>query len=102
MFDVGGQYPKHKKWLTCFENVVSIIFCTALGEYDQVLLEDKNQAVSSCCCLSGPTGEIFPRVLRWRSYQQGHQIYTLEIYADELCMPLSLSTVCAKPLCSSA
>ncbi|OJA19757.1 hypothetical protein AZE42_06784 [Rhizopogon vesiculosus] len=43
MFDVGGQRSERKKWIHCFESVTSIIFCTALSEYDQVLLEEKNQ-----------------------------------------------------------
>lgn len=47
MFDVGGQRSERKKWIHCFESVTSIIFCTALSEYDQVLLEEKNQ-VSIC------------------------------------------------------
>ncbi|KAK7721360.1 Guanine nucleotide-binding protein alpha-2 subunit [Diaporthe eres] len=40
MFDVGGQRSERKKWIHCFENVTSIIFCVALSEYDQVLLEE--------------------------------------------------------------
>ena len=40
MFDVGGQHLEQKKWIHCFESVTSIIFCTALSEYDQVLLEE--------------------------------------------------------------
>ena len=43
MFDVGGQRSERKKWIHCFESVTSIIFCTALSEYDQVLLEHRNQ-----------------------------------------------------------
>ncbi|KAL1657539.1 putative guanine nucleotide binding alpha inhibiting 1, partial [Schizophyllum commune] len=43
MFDVGGQRSERKKWIHCFESVTSIIFCTALSEYDQSLLEEKNQ-----------------------------------------------------------
>ncbi|THU92776.1 guanine nucleotide binding protein, alpha subunit [Dendrothele bispora CBS 962.96] len=43
MFDVGGQRLERRKWIHCFESVTSIIFCTALSEYDQVLLEEKNQ-----------------------------------------------------------
>ncbi|KAG6373941.1 G-protein alpha subunit-domain-containing protein [Boletus reticuloceps] len=43
MFDVSGQWSERKKWIHCFESVTSIIFCTALSEYDQVLLEEKNQ-----------------------------------------------------------
>lgn len=43
MFDVGGQRSERKKWIHCFESVTSIIFCTSLSEYDQVLLEEKNQ-----------------------------------------------------------
>lgn len=43
MFDVGGQRSERKKWIHCFESVTSIIFCTALSEYDQVLLEERTQ-----------------------------------------------------------
>jgi len=43
MFDVGGQRSERRKWIHCFESVTSIIFCTALSEYDQVLREEKNQ-----------------------------------------------------------
>lgn len=43
MFDVGGQRSERKKWIHCFEAVTSIIFCVALSEYDQVLLEEKDQ-----------------------------------------------------------
>ena len=47
MFDVGGQRSERKKWIHCFESVTSIIFCTALSEYDQVLLEERNQVCTS-------------------------------------------------------
>ena len=47
MFDVGGQRSERKKWIHCFENVTSIIFCVALSEYDQVLLEEANQVRKS-------------------------------------------------------
>ncbi|KAK9461663.1 guanine nucleotide binding protein, alpha subunit [Lipomyces oligophaga] len=43
MFDVGGQRSERKKWIHCFEGVTLIIFCVALSEYDQVLLEDSEQ-----------------------------------------------------------
>ncbi|KAF8162435.1 guanine nucleotide binding protein, alpha subunit [Mycena galopus ATCC 62051] len=43
MFDVGGQRSERKKWIHCFESVTSIIFCTALSEYDQTLLEARDQ-----------------------------------------------------------
>lgn len=46
MFDVGGQRSERKKWIHCFENVTSIIFCVALSEYDQVLLEESTQVRS--------------------------------------------------------
>ncbi|KAJ1506579.1 Guanine nucleotide-binding protein alpha-2 subunit [Coelomomyces lativittatus] len=41
MFDVGGQRSERKKWIHCFEAVTSIIFCVAINEYDQRLLEDR-------------------------------------------------------------
>lgn len=47
MFDVGGQRSERKKWIHCFENVTSIIFCVALSEYDQVLLEESSQVRQS-------------------------------------------------------
>ncbi|KAI3595889.1 heterotrimeric g-protein alpha gpa3-like protein [Moniliophthora roreri] len=43
IFDIGHQRLECRKWIHCFESVTSIIFCTALSEYDQVLLEEKNQ-----------------------------------------------------------
>lgn len=51
MFDVGGQRSERKKWIHCFESVTSIIFCTALSEYDQVLLEERNQVRSLAWCM---------------------------------------------------
>jgi guanine nucleotide-binding protein G(i) subunit alpha len=56
MFDVGGQRSERKKWIHCFENVTSIIFCVALSEYDQVLLEASDQVCETvtaypCTCL---------------------------------------------------
>ena len=52
MFDVGGQRSERKKWIHCFESVTSIIFCTALSEYDQVLLEERNQVSYGALTLS--------------------------------------------------
>ncbi|CAN6629453.1 guanine nucleotide-binding protein alpha-2 subunit [Trichomonascus vanleenenianus] len=43
MYDVGGQRSERKKWIHCFDNVTLIIFCVALSEYDQVLLEADGQ-----------------------------------------------------------
>ena len=43
---IGGQRLDRKKWIHCFESVTSIIFCTALSECDQVLLEDSNTVSS--------------------------------------------------------
>lgn len=43
MYDVGGQRSERKKWIHCFDDVTLIIFCVALSEYDQVLLEETTQ-----------------------------------------------------------
>lgn len=43
LFDVGGQRSERFKWIHSFEAVSSIIFCVAISEYDQVLLEDPTQ-----------------------------------------------------------
>ena len=42
---VGGQRSGARKWIHCFDSVTSVIFCVALSEYDQVLLEDSTQVV---------------------------------------------------------
>jgi len=43
MVDVGGQRSERRKWIHCFENVTSIMFLTAISEYDQVLVESDNE-----------------------------------------------------------
>ena len=40
MVDVGGQRSERKKWIHCFQDVVGLIFCVAISEYDQKLYED--------------------------------------------------------------
>lgn len=57
MFDVGGQRSERKKWIHCFENVTSIIFCVALSEYDQVLLEESSQVRSAPRVISGRSAD---------------------------------------------
>ncbi|KAG1859028.1 heterotrimeric G protein alpha subunit [Suillus subalutaceus] len=43
IIDVGIQLSQRRKWIHYFEHVPSIIFCAALSEYNQELLEGKNQ-----------------------------------------------------------
>ncbi|XP_078054360.1 guanine nucleotide-binding protein subunit alpha-14-like [Mustelus asterias] len=43
LVDVGGQKSERRKWIHCFENVVSVIFLASLSEYDQVLEESENE-----------------------------------------------------------
>lgn len=43
MIDVGGQRPERRKWIETFDNVTTLIFCVALSEYDQMLLEEPRQ-----------------------------------------------------------
>jgi len=40
LVDVGGQRSERRKWIHCFENVTSVIFCMAINEYDMTLYED--------------------------------------------------------------
>jgi len=40
--EVGGRSDR-RKWIHCFEGVTSVLFCTALSEYDQVLPEERNK-----------------------------------------------------------
>ena len=43
LVDVGGQRSERRKWIHCFENVTSIIFLAALSEFDQFLVESKDE-----------------------------------------------------------
>jgi guanine nucleotide-binding protein subunit alpha len=43
MIDVGGQRSQRGKWLPCFEEVTTLIFCVAISCYDQNLEEDPRQ-----------------------------------------------------------
>ncbi|KAH6897845.1 heterotrimeric G-protein alpha subunit, GPA3-like protein [Coprinopsis sp. MPI-PUGE-AT-0042] len=43
MIDLGSQRSERRKWIHHFESVTSIIYCAALGDYDQVLREEKSQ-----------------------------------------------------------
>ncbi|KPM42393.1 Guanine nucleotide-binding protein alpha-3 subunit [Neonectria ditissima] len=57
MFDVGGQRSERKKWIHCFENVTSIIFCVALS--DIILFLNKVDIFKSKLARS-PLGNYFP------------------------------------------
>ncbi|KAL6000017.1 guanine nucleotide-binding protein subunit alpha [Asimina triloba] len=43
LFDVGGQRNERRKWIHLFEGVTAVIFCAAISDYDQMLLEDENK-----------------------------------------------------------
>uniref|UniRef100_A0A8C0FSK9 Guanine nucleotide-binding protein subunit alpha n=1 Tax=Bubo bubo TaxID=30461 RepID=A0A8C0FSK9_BUBBB len=51
MVDAGGQRSETRKWIHCFESVISIIFLVALSEYDQVLAECDNEILNSSVIL---------------------------------------------------
>lgn len=40
LVDVGGQRTERKKWISCFESTLAILFCISLNGWDQVLWED--------------------------------------------------------------
>ncbi|KAJ3426998.1 guanine nucleotide-binding protein g(o) subunit alpha [Anaeramoeba flamelloides] len=42
LIDVGGQRNERKKWIHCFENVTSVLFCSSLSGYCQTLIEDNS------------------------------------------------------------
>ncbi|KAI9448636.1 heterotrimeric G protein alpha subunit A [Lactarius psammicola] len=62
MVDVGGQRSERRKWIHCFESVTSIIFVTSLSEYDQVLLEEKNQVCEWTQIAISPTDGLQNRM----------------------------------------
>lgn len=72
MFDVGGQRSERKKWIHCFESVTSIIFCTALSEYDQVLLEERSQ-VWLIVFRAITLVDILTRIVWWNLYYSSIQ-----------------------------
>jgi GTPase SAR1 family protein len=41
MIDVGGQRNERRKWIHSFEDVTSVIYVTAVSEYDQKCFEDE-------------------------------------------------------------
>ena len=60
MVDVGGQRGERRKWISSFENVQSVIFLTAISEYDQVLAEtedDDNRLLESL--------QLFETIMRY-------------------------------------
>ena len=66
---MGGQRSERKKWLHCFQDVHAVIFCVALSEYDQVLLEDSN------------TVSMLPHALyEVRRQTLNHSVYFLQTF----------------------
>ncbi|KAJ7592439.1 guanine nucleotide binding protein, alpha subunit [Mycena floridula] len=51
LLEVGNQRSERRKWIHFFENVTSIIFCTALSDYDQVLFETKQNRMAESLML---------------------------------------------------
>jgi len=39
VIDVGGQRSERRKWIYCFPDMMALIFCVAISEYDQTLRE---------------------------------------------------------------
>lgn len=69
ILEVRGQRSDRRKWIHCFECVTSIIFCTALSQYDQVLLEGRTQvchmrSVYRATVLIFPTIELYGGIHR--------------------------------------
>ena len=46
--ELGGHHSELKKWLNHFEGVTSIVFCTALSDYDQASPEQPGQVRRMC------------------------------------------------------
>uniref|UniRef100_A0A3P9I279 Guanine nucleotide-binding protein subunit alpha n=1 Tax=Oryzias latipes TaxID=8090 RepID=A0A3P9I279_ORYLA len=71
MVDVGGQRSERKKWIHCFEDVTSVVFLAALSEYDQVLVEsrDDNRLKESLA--------LFETIMSYKWFQESSTILFL-------------------------
>lgn len=76
VFDVGGQRSERRKWIHCFDNVESIIFITAVSEYDQVLFED-DTTVSSYYKF-----QLVSKILNEALLEVAIQPYKLAVWTD--------------------
>ncbi|XP_032900105.1 guanine nucleotide-binding protein G(o) subunit alpha-like [Amblyraja radiata] len=63
LYDVGGQRAERRKWISCFEDVRTVLFVTALSGYDMMLLEDPavNRMQESLRLFSSICNNIFFR-----------------------------------------
>ena len=66
---MGGQRSERKKWIHCFEAVTSILFCVALSEYDQTLLEDAEQNRMAESLV------LFESIVNSRAYPRRRDLY---------------------------
>jgi hypothetical protein len=46
MVDVGGQKNQRSKWIHLFEGVATVIFCTALSDYNLDCMEDPEKVIN--------------------------------------------------------
>jgi len=42
IIDIGGQRSERRKWISIFDRVKAVIFCTSMSEYNQLLYEDES------------------------------------------------------------
>ncbi|CAL1567681.1 unnamed protein product [Knipowitschia caucasica] len=71
MVDVGGQRSERRKWIHCFENVTSIIYLSALSEFDQTISENQtdNRLMESL--------SLFKTILSYSWFQESSTILFL-------------------------
>ncbi|MCP9264692.1 Guanine nucleotide-binding protein subunit alpha [Dirofilaria immitis] len=92
VFDVGGQRSERRKWIHCFDNVESIIFITAVSEYDQVLFEDEttnrmieSMQLFSSICNSGQNYEEAMSFIKMKFSELNLNPDKKTIYMHETC-----------------
>jgi len=86
LMDVGGQRSERRKWIDQFDKVNTVIFLTALDEYDMVLEEDfhTNRLEESLRLFKSITSHNFFQPPSWILFLNKFDIFEIKIQSRPL------------------